>query len=336
MRTLLRDGRIHSPEAPDGSALVIQDGHIAWVGDEDGAQALVEAPDAVDAVVDLAGALVTPAFVDSRVHMTDAGLQLLALDLSGAQSLREALDTLERSARASRGRPVLARGWDASRWPEGRGPSAAELDRAGYGGFTYVVHRDGQSAAASTPVLRAAGMEPMVADVVTGADLLSVAAAAKAMQLPTHREAAQRAALEAAAAAGIGSVHEFAGPADGGAADLRSLLRVASGLGGVQVLAYWAQVGGIEMALELGAIGVADSSGVGSGALGVSVQERVEHLLACAAAGVQSAFDAGTPDALGAILESFALAAERTSPISIHGATHRLERAGRIDDPAAV
>ena len=35
--------------------------------------------------------------------------------------------------RQSRGRPVLARGWDASTWPEGRGPSAAELDRAGYG-----------------------------------------------------------------------------------------------------------------------------------------------------------------------------------------------------------
>lgn len=333
MRTLLRDGRIHSPEAPDGSALLIQDGHVSWIGDEDGARALVETPGAVDAVVDLAGALVTPAFVDARVHMTDAGLYLLALDLSGAQTLREALDAIERSARASRGRPVVARGWDASTWPEGRGPSAAELDRAGYGGFVYAVHRDAQSAAASTPVLRAAGVQPAADGVVTGSDLLAVAAAAKSMQLPSHRDAAQRAALEAAAAAGIGSVHEFAGPADGGAADLRGLLRIAEELSGVEVLAYWAQLNGIDVARELGAIGVADSSGIDAG---VSVPERVEHLLACAAAGLQSAFDAGAPGALSGILESFARAAEQTSPISIHGASHRLERAGQIDDPAAL
>lgn len=333
MRTLLRDGRIHSPEAPDGSALMIQDGHISWIGDEDGARALVETPDALDAVVDLAGALVTPAFVDSRVHMTDAGLQLLALDLSGAQSLQEALDALERSARASRGRPILARGWDAATWPEGRGPTAGELDRAGYGGFTYVVHRDGQSAAASTPVLRAAGVQPSADGLVTGADLLRAAAAAKSMQLRSHRDAAQRAALAAAAAAGIGSVHEFAGPADGGVEDLRSLLRTADELAGVEVLAYWAQLNGIEAARELGAIGVADSVGVEAV---VSVQERVEHLLACAAAGMQSAFDAGAPGALASILESFTLAAGRTAAISIHGASHRLERAGQIEDPAAL
>lgn len=333
MRTLLRDGRIHSPEAPDGSALLVQDGHISWIGDEDGARALVEAPDALDAVVDLAGALVTPAFVDARVHMTDTGLQLLALDLSDAQSLRDALDAIDRAARASRGRPVLARGWDASQWPEGRGPTAPELDRAGYGGVAYAVHRDGQSAMASTPVLRAAGVQVPSDGSVTGSDLMAVAAAAKAMLLPSHREAAQRAALAAAAAAGIGSVHEFAGPRDGGEQDLRSLLSLADDLAGVIVLAYWAQLGGIDAARELGAIGVADSSGLDAG---VGVDERVEHLLACAAAGVQSAFDAGSPDALESILESLALAAQRTAPISIHGALHRLERAGHIDDPARL
>lgn len=128
-------------------------------------------------------------------------------------------------------------------------------------------------------------------------------------------------------------MHEFAGPADGGSDDLRSLLRVADELAGVQVLAYWAQLSGIAEARELGAIGLADSSGVETG---ISVQQRVEHLLACAAAGLQSAFDAGTPGALSSILESFALAAERTAPISLHGAVHRLERAGQIDDPGAL
>lgn len=331
MRTLLRDGRIHSPEAPDGSALVIEDGRIAWIGDDDVAAGLA---DAVDAVVDLAGALVTPAFVDSRVHMTDTGLQLLSLDLSGARSLRDALDALERDARASRGRPVLARGWDASSWPEGRGPTPAELDRAAYGGIAYALHADGLSAAASTPVLRAARVQPGSDGLVTGADLAAAAQAAKAMLLPSSREAAQRAALEAAASAGIGSVHEFAGPGDTGAGDLSSLLAAAADLGGVRVLAYWAQLGGIEAARALGAIGVADNAGDDGPAVGV--EERAEHLLACAAAGMQSALDAGAPGALDSILDSFALAAQRTAPISLHGAVHRLERAWAIDDPSRL
>lgn len=332
MRTLLRDGRIHSPEAPDGSALVIEDGGIAWIGDEDGAQSLAEAPEAVDAIVDLAGALVTPAFVDARVQMTDIGLRLLAVDLGGAASLREALDALERDARSSRGRPVLGVGWSAAAWPEGRGPSAAELDRAGYGGTVLVIDRDG-AGAASTPVLRAAGL-PGDAAPLSGGALAAATTAVKAMLLPGSRASAQRAALEAAAAAGVGSVHEFAGPSDTGAADLAALLAAAGEPGAPLVLAYWAQLGAVEAARELGAVGLADT--LGDGAAPVEAAARAEHLLACAQAGLQSAFDAATADALDSVLESFALAAARTDPIRIHGAGHRIERAAAIADPARL
>jgi len=71
-----------------------------------------------DHVVDLDGALVTPAFVDAHVHATGAGLSLTGLDLSGAESLRDALDRVERHNRSGRGRPVLGHGWDDTNWPE--------------------------------------------------------------------------------------------------------------------------------------------------------------------------------------------------------------------------
>ena len=68
-------------------------------------------------VVDLDGALVTPAFVDAHVHATDTGLALSGLDLSGARSARAAA---RRGGGVRGGLPadavVLGHGWDESTW----------------------------------------------------------------------------------------------------------------------------------------------------------------------------------------------------------------------------
>src|SRR6185312_10911884 len=75
------------------------------------------------------------------------------LDLSGAISLGDALSMIERVARIGRGRPVLGGGWDETRWPERRPPTARELDRAGYGGLVYLARVDAHSAVVSSAVL---------------------------------------------------------------------------------------------------------------------------------------------------------------------------------------
>ena len=72
-RALLRGGRVHSPTDPRATALLVEDGRVAWVGSDSGAAAHA---DAADNVVDLAGALVTPAFVDAHVHSTATGMML--------------------------------------------------------------------------------------------------------------------------------------------------------------------------------------------------------------------------------------------------------------------
>ncbi|WP_158677810.1 amidohydrolase family protein, partial [Streptomyces sp. SPB074] len=86
---LLRGGEVHSPADPFATAMVVERGHVAWVGSEGAADAFA---DGVDEVVHLEGALVTPAFVDAHVHATGTGLALTGLDLSGATSLEDALD----------------------------------------------------------------------------------------------------------------------------------------------------------------------------------------------------------------------------------------------------
>ncbi|NJA56016.1 amidohydrolase family protein, partial [Streptomyces sp. NEAU-H3] len=148
---LLRGGEVHSPADPFATAMVVERGHVAWVGSEGAADAFA---DGVDEVVHLEGALVTPAFVDAHVHATGTGLALTGLDLSEATSLEEALDRVAAHARTRAGdRVLLGHGWDASRWPGGRPPTRAELDRATGGRPLYLSRIDVHSAQVTTALL---------------------------------------------------------------------------------------------------------------------------------------------------------------------------------------
>jgi predicted amidohydrolase YtcJ len=151
--TLFRRGRVRTPERAGATAFVVDGAAIAWIGGESAAGGHA---DAVDAVADLGGALVTPAFVDAHVHATSTGFALGRLDLTGARSLAEALDRVERHARARRGGVVLGHGWDETDWAERRPPTAAELDRAAYGGVVYLSRVDVRSAVVSSALLATA------------------------------------------------------------------------------------------------------------------------------------------------------------------------------------
>src|SRR5260221_3332574 len=115
-RVLLRGGSIHSPEEPFATAMLVEDGRITWLGSDSAAD--VAHADAVDEVVELHGALVTPTFVDAHVHTTSTGLSLAGLNLDGAKSLGDALDHI---AAVARGVPadctVLGHGLDVSLYP---------------------------------------------------------------------------------------------------------------------------------------------------------------------------------------------------------------------------
>ncbi len=147
MTTLYRNGRVYGHPA---TALLVSDGRIGWIGDETGAAGL-----AADRTVELAGALVLPAFVDGHVHATATGLALTGLDLTGLPShsavllaIRAYADTLPVSA------VLLGHGWDESRWPERRALTAADLDAAAGGRQVYLSRTDVHSAAVSTALLR--------------------------------------------------------------------------------------------------------------------------------------------------------------------------------------
>ncbi|MGW0822771.1 amidohydrolase [Streptomyces sp. NPDC002845] len=344
---LLRGGEVHSPADPFATAMVVERGQVAWVGSEGAADAFA---DGVDEVIDLDGALVTPAFTDAHVHTTSTGLALTGLDLSGAPSLEAALALVgDFAAARPADRVLLGHGWDAARWPGGRPPTRAELDEVTGGRPLYLSRIDVHSAVVTTALLDmvpgGTGFEegPLTRDAHH-----AVRAAALGAVTPAQRTEAQRAALARAASLGIGSVHECAGPAISSEDDFTGLLRLAAEEPGPRVVGYWAERAeeGVARANALGALGAAGDLFV-DGALGshtaclhepyadaghtgtayLDAGAVAVHVVACTEAGLQAGFHAIGDAAVTAVVEGVRAAAEKVGLARVRAARHRVEHA---------
>ena len=340
---LLRRGEVHSPADPFATAMVVQAGQVAWVGSEGAADAFA---DGVDEVVDLDGALVTPAFTDAHVHTTSTGLALTGLDLSDAPSLEAALGLVRSFAAGRPGdRVLLGHGWDASRWPGGRPPTRAELDEATGGRPLYLSRIDVHSAVVTTALLDLTPDHGGVDGPLTGDAHHAVRAAAFAAVTPEQRARAQRAALDRAASLGIGSVHECGGPEISSEADFSGLLRLAAEEPSPRVVGYWAEQD-VEKARELGAAGAAGDLFV-DGALGshtaclhqpyadaghtgaayLDAAAVAAHVVACTEAGLQAGFHAIGDAAVTTVVDGVRAAAEKVGLARVRAARHRVEHA---------
>ena len=246
-RVLYRGGSVYSPADPFATAVLVEGPVVAWVGSDDAAAG--QARLAPTEVVDLGGALVTPAFVDAHVHVTETGLALNGMDLSGATSGAAVLDAVAARARAGAGGgPLLGHGWDDTAWPD-QAPTAEQIERAAPGALVYLSRVDVHSALVSPALAARAGITAMGPDqgwdggARVEREAHHAARDATRDLTPTQRTDLQRAALRAAAAAGIGCVHENAAPHVGSAEDLRSLLALAGATTGPDalpgVLALW-------------------------------------------------------------------------------------------------
>ena len=151
-RILLRNGYVHTPADPHATALCVEDGTVVWTGDDD---ASVHFEDGATRVVDLAGRLVTPAFVDAHAHLAQTGFAATGVDLSTASSLAEALDAVAAHSHNSTAAVLLGFGWDETAWPEQRPFTAAEVDRATGGRAAFLSRVDVHSAVLSTAFLDA-------------------------------------------------------------------------------------------------------------------------------------------------------------------------------------
>ncbi|WBB99508.1 amidohydrolase family protein [Solwaraspora sp. WMMA2080] len=343
---LYRGGRLYCPAVPGATALLVRDGRIGWLGAD------TDAPTA-DVVVDLAGALVTPAFVDAHVHATDTGLVLSGLDLSSVRSPAELVD---RVAGFAAGLPpdavVLGHGWDESTWQRPVPPDARQLSAASGGRRVYLSQASIHSALVSSEMLAAVPGLAERSDPpgwVREDDHHAVRAVAFGSLTPAQRAAAQRAALAAAAGAGIAAVHECGGPQTSSESDFVSVLAM-SGDGLPEVYGYWGEFLGAARARELGAVAAggdlyADGAlgsrtaylsqpyvdGGGCGSCFLDADQVAAHLVDCVRSGVQGGFHAIGDAAVAAVVDGFAVAAGEVGMERLRAGRHRVEHVELVD-----
>ena len=248
---------IYAPEDPFATAMLVEDGTIAWMGTHAAAKAIIS--DAMT-VVDVEGALIAPAFVDSHAHITETGRHLSTLQLDHVRSKTEFLDELSRyAAGLGEKQRVLASGWDETLWDEAACegdagaadgaalPTVAELDRAVGSRPAYILRRDLHTALASSAALTAAGLDVPSGD-LDGAwmseqehhALRDWALTASVDELRDW----QRRALSSFAQTGHALVTEMAAPHVSGGRDLEVLLATCEQEARAfpSVDAFWAQL----------------------------------------------------------------------------------------------
>ena len=259
--TLLRGGAIYTPADPFATAMVVEAGSILWAGSEGAADAHV---DSADEVIDLRGALVTPAFVDAHVHATATGLALGGLDLSGTGSRAELLARIAAyCAPLPDDAVVLGTGWDETAWVSSADqnlPTRVDIGRAAGGRKVYLSRVDVHSALVSDSLLAAVPDAPGSVGFTAEGALTrdahhAVRAAALASITPAQRTAAQEATLRRAAELGIGALHECGGPQISGEDDFTGLLTLAARGDGPYVFGYWGELTDPVKSRELGGVG---------------------------------------------------------------------------------
>lgn len=354
--TLYRGGRIRTPCAPDATGLLVTGQTITCLGRD------ADAPPA-DHVVDLAGALVTPAFVDAHVHLTDTGMASTALDLSPVRSAAELLAAVAAAAARLPGDAVVfGHGWDESRWPDPTPPDASALDQAAGGRPVYAAQASLHSALCSQALLRAADGAPGYHPTgwVRREAHHAVRTVALASVSPAQRTHAQRLALRQAAGLGIAAVHECGGPGISSPEDFTAALAAGTDQALPEVYGYWGELGGAARAAQLGALGAGgdlfadgalgsrtaylrqpyadlaaaadDSAGPDGCGHGYLDHHQVrDHLLECHEFGLAGGFHAIGDAALAEVLAGFRAAAQRLGVEALRAARHRIEHAELLD-----
>jgi predicted amidohydrolase YtcJ len=110
-------------------------------------------------VVDLAGHFVMPGFNDAHLHLADAGLQKLNVDLTGVKTLEEFRQRLLAKVQTAKaGEWILGGGWDETMWPVKTLPSRWDLDEVSSGHPVFLDRVDGHLAVANTRALQLASI----------------------------------------------------------------------------------------------------------------------------------------------------------------------------------
>lgn len=359
---MYRNGSIYSPADPFATAMLVEGGTVAWIGSEAAAGALL---DARMKEIDLQGALVTPAFVDSHVHLGSLGAKLNGLDLSAVNSVEDLLLAVAREAKETTGILVGA-GWDEATFSSGRLPSPEQLQQAAPGREVYLARIDVHSALVSPALVQRLGLlasPEYSGSVVRGKAHQRVRDAVFVFDAASHGVNRDR-ALAHMASTGHGTVVEMAAEHIGGREDLEALLGRSDVEKSMnpEVFAYWGEL--VSTAQEasslLSSFNSSSLMGLGGdlnidGSIGsrtallranyadapgergtsyLDVEQISSHVAACSLAGIQASFHVIGDGGLELAMEGFSKAAEAVGLAKVQAGRHRLEHVEMVGEEA--
>jgi predicted amidohydrolase YtcJ len=156
--TVFTGGTIYTgnPDLPTVDAVVVgQDGRIVGTApplSEDWSEAEID-------LVDLKGSFMYPGFTDSHAHLMGIGQRELNLTLEGTASIAELVARIEAELTGLEpGVLLYGRGWIETGWPEGRMPSAADLDAVSPDNPVILSRADGHAMVVNSAAMAAAGI----------------------------------------------------------------------------------------------------------------------------------------------------------------------------------
>lgn len=178
---VLRNGRIVTVDerVPEAQALAAAGGRIVAVGSSDEIAPLIGP---ATQVIDLAGRLAIPGFIEGHGHFSGVGERRLTLDLMNTTSWDQIVQMVAQAVeRAQPGEWIIGRGWHQDKWlrrpePNVEGfPLHASLDRVSPNNPVVLTHASGHAAFANGKALEVSGVTRGTPN-PTGGELLKDAA----------------------------------------------------------------------------------------------------------------------------------------------------------------
>jgi len=153
---------------PTAELIAVEDGRIVFVGSLADGEAYIGED---TRTVDLAGATLFPGFTDAHAHIIGVGERERSLNLEGTASIEDLKARVAQAAADESASIITGRGWIETHWPEGRFPTAADLDEVEAERPVILMRADGHALVANSAALQAAQITAATPDPEGGAIL---------------------------------------------------------------------------------------------------------------------------------------------------------------------
>lgn len=165
---VFRGGNIYTVDARRSwaQAVAISHGEITYVGTDQGVEAHI-GPDT--RIIDLNGRMMLPAFQDIHIHAVESGMDALAVDLVGLETIEEYVAAIKTYAEENPDEPwILGSGWSMAAFGPGALTSRKLIDEVVSDRPVVVASADGHTQWVNSKALELAGITRDTRDPDTG------------------------------------------------------------------------------------------------------------------------------------------------------------------------